>query len=140
LNNIPAEPVIWTWKGNLPLSAIEHFIEWTRTPEMTRFREVYMHDGMQVRERIYTKDNATGQMLGQVQGDALDAHPDALIFTSKGNVPITTLTHSVEMVDSEIDTALNDIYRDASGEIVKKSAYVHGKKGLEMGAQQAVLA
>lgn len=44
------EPLIYTTKGNVPASSLEHYVAWEDTPEYVKFREVF-------------KDKATGEVV-----------------------------------------------------------------------------
>ena len=53
-----------------------------------------------------------------------------LIYTSKGNVPLASLTYetSWEINDDYIKFA--ERYRDATGEVVKEGAHVYDRRGV----------
>lgn len=56
---------------------------------------------------------------------------EPLIFTSKGNVPISTLTYETAWLDGRPQfVQFVERYRDASGEVVKESAHVYQLQGL----------
>lgn len=55
---------------------------------------------------------------------------EPLIFTSKGNVPVASLTLETEWDLKETYIKFVERYRDASGEVVKESAHVYSKIGL----------
>jgi hypothetical protein len=65
------EPLIWTSKGNVPVSSLEHYIAWEDTPTYVKFREVY-------------KDKATGEVVKESahvlarQGEAAGAQQTQL--------------------------------------------------------------
>ncbi len=54
---------------------------------------------------------------------------EPLIWTSKGNLPIASLTYRHEWIDNENETTLVEEYR-LGDEIVKRSVHVHLKKGV----------
>ena len=53
-----------------------------------------------------------------------------LIYTSKGNVPIDSLTYETAWDDQPDYTKFVERYRDASGEVVKESAHVYSLAGV----------
>lgn len=55
---------------------------------------------------------------------------EPLIFTSKGNVPLSTLTLETEWDLQETYIKFVERYRDSTGEVVKESAHVYSKIGL----------
>lgn len=55
---------------------------------------------------------------------------EPLIFTSKGNVPLSTLTLETEWDLQETYIKFVERYRDETGEVVKESAHVYSKLGL----------
>ena len=55
---------------------------------------------------------------------------EPLIFTSKGNVPLSTLTLETEWDLQETYVKFVERYRDETGEVVKESAHVYSKLGL----------
>jgi hypothetical protein len=63
-----------------------------------------------------------------------------LIYTSKGNVPIDSLRYEHKWIDTKDETTLVEFWFDASDEVVKKNVHMFGRKPLEMGGQQAVMA
>ena len=46
-------PLIWTSKGNLPLSALEYNPHWEETREYVKFVERYLLDGEVVKESAH---------------------------------------------------------------------------------------
>jgi hypothetical protein len=63
-----------------------------------------------------------------------------LIWTSKGNVPIDSLTYKHGWVDTEKYIAFEERWYDATGELVKNNTHAYAKSGLVMGGEQAVMA
>lgn len=57
---------------------------------------------------------------------------EPLIFTTNGNVPVSTLAHSVawDVRDDYIHFA--EIYRDAAGVIVRQDAHVYNRQGAQL--------
>lgn len=53
----------------------------------------------------------------------------ALIFTTKGNVPVDSLTYSTEWDVQEGYIKFTETHRDAAGEVVKQSVHVYDRKG-----------
>lgn len=48
-------PLIWTTKGNLPVSSLEHYIGWDISEDSIVFREQYRLDGEIVKESAHVK-------------------------------------------------------------------------------------
>lgn len=50
-------PLIYTSKGNLPISSLEYGTRWEDAPDYIKFVEIYTLDGEVVREsaHVYTK-------------------------------------------------------------------------------------
>ena len=62
---------------------------------------------------------------------------EPLIYTTKGNLPITSLAYSTAWEDTDDYTKLTETYT-LKGEVVRQSAHVMAKKSLEeMSAQQS---
>ena len=55
---------------------------------------------------------------------------EPLIYTTKGNVPVASLTLETAWDLQETYVKFVERYRDATGEIVKESAHVYSKLGL----------
>ena len=55
---------------------------------------------------------------------------EPLIYTSKGNVPISTLTYEVEWFIEPIYYKFVERWKDATGEIVKEGAHVYSLSGV----------
>lgn len=53
-----------------------------------------------------------------------------LIFTSKGNVPIASLTYETAWEINDAFIKFVERYRDATGEVVKEGAHVYDCRGL----------
>lgn len=62
-----------------------------------------------------------------------------LIYTSKGNLPIDSLTHSVDWEDTADYVKLTETYT-LDGEVVKQSAHVMAKKSFLTEALQGTFA
>lgn len=54
---------------------------------------------------------------------------EPLIYTTKGNVPIASLTYSTDWDVQDAYIKFTERYKDASGEVVKESAHVYDRKG-----------
>jgi hypothetical protein len=65
---------------------------------------------------------------------------EPLIWTSKGNVPLASLTYAHQWIDNEDRIVLMESWTDASGELVKNNVHMLAKKQLTMGGEQAVMA
>lgn len=52
-----SEPLIYTSRGNLPVSSLDYETRWEDTPDYIKFVEVYRLDGEVVREsaHVYSK-------------------------------------------------------------------------------------
>lgn len=61
-----------------------------------------------------------------------------MIFTSKGHLFESNLKHTVTWEDHEDYTKMIETYLDETGEIVKQSVHIMGKKPLELLAQQPI--
>lgn len=55
---------------------------------------------------------------------------EPLIYTSKGNLPIASLTYSTEWTETPDYVKLREWYTDASGEVVRESAHVLSRHGV----------
>ncbi len=55
-----------------------------------------------------------------------------LIFTSKGNVPVESLTYGNEWCFDKNSIVFKQYWHDSTGELVKKSAHVYLKSGEEI--------
>lgn len=64
---------------------------------------------------------------------------EPLIYTIKGNLPIASLSYSTEWDSQEHYIKFTEIYRDSTGEIVRSSAHVYDKHGIEAKAAVANL-
>ena len=64
---------------------------------------------------------------------------EPLIYTSKGNVPISSLVFGYEWVDTQDFTSFTETYTDDTGEVVKRSVHVMSKRGLAAESQLAQL-
>lgn len=57
-----------------------------------------------------------------------------LIYTTRGNVPVESLRQEISWEDTPTYVKMTERYFDLNdGEVVKESAYVLSKVGLEMG-------
>jgi hypothetical protein len=56
---------------------------------------------------------------------------EPLIYTSKGNVPIASLTYETAWDVQDAYIKFVERYRDASGEVVKESAHVYDRQGVQ---------
>jgi len=45
--------MIYTTLGNVPISSLEHYVEWQNTSEYVKFREWYVKDGVTVKESAH---------------------------------------------------------------------------------------
>jgi hypothetical protein len=59
---------------------------------------------------------------------------EPLIYTSKGNLPISSLTYRHEWLEDDVAITFVEEY-SLNGEIVKKSAHARLKKGLDAAIQ-----
>jgi hypothetical protein len=59
---------------------------------------------------------------------------DPVIYTSKGNVPISSLTYQTAWDVQEGYIKFMERYLDSSGEVVKESAHVYDRKGVSADA------
>jgi hypothetical protein len=57
---------------------------------------------------------------------------EPLIFTTKGNVPVSSLAYSVDWTVTDDFIKLTETYRDSAGEVVRESAHVKQLKGVEI--------
>lgn len=48
-----SEPLIWTAKGNLPVSALQYREEWNDEPACIVFKQIYSMDGKEVRRDVH---------------------------------------------------------------------------------------
>lgn len=65
---------------------------------------------------------------------------EPLIFTSKGNVPVSSLEYYIAWEDKPDYVKFREVYKDkATGEVVREDAHVLARRGQEAGAQQATL-
>lgn len=55
---------------------------------------------------------------------------EPLIYTSKGNLPISSLTYRHEWIEDDVAITFAEEYR-LDGELVKRSAHSRLKKGLD---------
>jgi hypothetical protein len=55
---------------------------------------------------------------------------EPLIWTSKGNLPLASLTYQTAWDDQPTYIKFCERYLDSTGEIVKESAHVYDKRGL----------
>lgn len=58
-------PLIWTSKGNLPVSDLTHGVEWQVTPEQIIFIERYLLDGQIVKQSSHVHILAGVQAIGE---------------------------------------------------------------------------
>ncbi len=63
-----------------------------------------------------------------------------LIFTSKGNVPITSLKYEHRWEDTPDEVTFMERWLDETGEVVKNNCHKLAKKQLSVFGDQAVLA
>jgi hypothetical protein len=63
-----------------------------------------------------------------------------LIYTSKGNVPVDSLSYEKDwQIDDDL-IVFTEVWRDETGAIVKNNVHMYAKKGLpQLGAVQAVM-
>lgn len=54
---------------------------------------------------------------------------EPLIYTSKGNVPIASLTYETAWEVNDAFIKFVERYRDATGEVVKEGAHVYDRRG-----------
>jgi hypothetical protein len=80
--------------------------------------------------------NTFGFLLKTHKWALYDMTDEPLIFTSKGNVPISTLRYEHRWQDNEKFTMLQEFWFDGD-EIVKNNVHVMAKEGLSIGGQQA---
>lgn len=67
---------------------------------------------------------------------SIDTEP--MVFTTKGNLPVSSLEHYVAWEDTPDYVKFREVYKDkTTGEIVKESAHVMQRRGTDLGAQQA---
>lgn len=64
---------------------------------------------------------------------------EPLIWTTKGNLPISSLTYETAWDVQETYIKFTERHRDASGEVVKESAHVYDKVGVSASALAASL-
>lgn len=64
---------------------------------------------------------------------------EPLIYTSKGNVPVSSLTYETEWTVNDAFIQFVERHRDASGEVVKESAHVYDRVGISATAIAASL-
>lgn len=58
------------------------------------------------------------------------ANDEPLIWTSKGNLPISTLTYQTAWDVQDAYIKFVERYLDAAGEVVKESAHVYDRLGV----------
>lgn len=46
-------PLIYTTMGNVPISSLEHYVRWDQADDYIKFVEIYMHQGVVVRESAH---------------------------------------------------------------------------------------
>lgn len=61
-----------------------------------------------------------------------------LIWTSKGNLPLSDLVYSHAWEDADEYMKFSETYT-LDGEVVKQSAHVYAKRGLVMGGQNGAV-
>jgi hypothetical protein len=49
------EPLIWTTKGNMPISALECKVEWFENDGEIGLAETYLHEGEVVRRSVHIR-------------------------------------------------------------------------------------
>ena len=59
-----------------------------------------------------------------------------LIYTSKGNLPVASLSYSTQWEDNDDYTQFTETHT-LNGEVVKQSVHVRQKRLLDIGATQA---
>lgn len=63
---ISDEPIIWTTRGNLPVSQLTYNVRWENTPEYVKLVETYSLNGEVVRESAHALAKESQlQMTGQ---------------------------------------------------------------------------
>ena len=55
---------------------------------------------------------------------------EPLIFTTKGNVPVSSLTYQTNWDVQDAYIKFSERYLDEAGEVVKESAHVYDRKGV----------
>jgi hypothetical protein len=55
---------------------------------------------------------------------------EPLIWTTKGNVPVSSLTYQTAWDVTDTYTKFTETYLDSSGEVVKQSAHVYDRVGV----------
>jgi hypothetical protein len=63
-----------------------------------------------------------------------------LIWTSKGNVPIDSLTYQHKWIDDPQEVTFLEAWIDESGEVVKNNCHKLAKRQLTIGGEQAAMA
>lgn len=58
---------------------------------------------------------------------------EPLIYTSKGNLPVSSLDYKHQWIEDDVAITFVEEYR-LQGELVKRSSHARLKKGLEMAA------
>lgn len=69
-------------------------------------------------------------MCGPAADRGQPVNEEPLIFTSKGNVPIASLTYEVAWEVNSDFIKFVERYRDATGEVVKEGAHVYDCRGV----------
>ncbi len=64
---------------------------------------------------------------------------EPLIFTTKGNVPLSQLTYQTAWEVKDDYIKFGERYLDANGEVVKESAHVYDRRGVAGMGQAAQL-
>ena len=49
----PEVPLIYTTLGNIPVSTLEHYVRWENNDDYVKFVEIYMHQGVVVKESAH---------------------------------------------------------------------------------------
>jgi hypothetical protein len=63
-----------------------------------------------------------------------------LIYTSKGNVPVESLSYEKDWLIDDDLIVFTEVWRDDTGAIVKNNVHMYAKKGLpQLGAVQAAM-
>lgn len=121
------EILVNTCKGNVPLTEVTYQTMWHVSDKDTLFREVYWKNLEIVRDEVHNRSKPKTVPYGADR-------EGALIYTSKGNIPIKGLDYEVAWEEDDENIILKDFYR-LDGEIVKNSIHVYAKRGMNTQAE-----
>lgn len=62
-----SEPLVWTTKGNLPISTLQHRVDWSVTPEQIIFTESYFLGDELVKKSSHVKVLTGVAVLGEAE-------------------------------------------------------------------------